>query len=327
MNASKRSSYRRLGRALNLALIFALLAGFFYYADTEELFRVLAGAHLQIFILAVAASAVITFFMSFRLWLIIRKQGIEMPLLRLVGVNMGIRFYSFFSPISSVGSIMRWSRLIPAGKSAEGLAALGVNRVFEIVLAIAASIFWGFTAAKQDVLDSGLLLIYLGFLVAVLWLTFRVSSSISIWAGQRESSAVSDSSTWAYRALKRFFGSFSLYRTLSTSEMALILASAIVADIVGLLAYLLVALSIDIPISFVDLGWVRALGLLAAWTPFTLPGGFGMREISTVVLMTGLGIGPEQATAFSLLLYARSVIIALIGGGIEFVFHISRLAD
>jgi len=109
--------------------------------------------------------------------------------------------------------------------------------------------------------------------------------------------------------------------------MALILASAIVADIVGLLAYLLVALSIDIPISFVDLGWVRALGLLAAWTPFTLPGGFGMREISTVVLMTGLGIGPEQATAFSLLLYARSVIIALIGGGIEFVFHISRLAD
>jgi hypothetical protein len=52
-----------------------------------------------------------------------------------------------------------------------------------------------------------------------------------------------------------------------------------------------------------------------------------MREVSIVVLMTGMGIAAERAAAFSLLLYLRNVIIALIGGVFEFSFNIRQLGD
>jgi uncharacterized membrane protein YbhN (UPF0104 family) len=177
------------------------------------------------------------------------------------------------------------------------------------------------------VLNPTALILYLAALVVGLWMFFRVSTPLSAWAGQRKKEAASSFGVSSYGLLEKVFKSFSLYRTFSTSEILSILGAALINDLFGLAMYVVIALSINIPISFVDLGWVRALGILAAWTPFTLPGGFGMREVSTIVLMTGLGIGAEQAAAFSLLLYVRSVVIALIGGVFELFFNLSQLGE
>jgi uncharacterized membrane protein YbhN (UPF0104 family) len=199
--------------------------------------------------------------------------------------------------------------------------------MFDMILAVTMGIFWALTAANHGAVNPWALAVYLAALVLGLWFAFRMSTVLSAWAGGHRERATSAISSRIYHELEKLFQSLSIYRTFSTSEILTVIGAAVFSDLVGLALYLLIAISIHIPISFVDLGWVRALGLLAAWSPFSLPGGFGMREVSIVVLMTGLGVGAERAGAFSLLLYIRSVVIALIGGVFEFSFNIARLGD
>ncbi len=90
-------------------------------------------------------------------------------------------------------------------------------------------------------------------------------------------------------------------------------------SIFRLAAYVFLALSIHIPVSFVDLGWMRSIFFLASLAPFTLAGGVGLREVSVVLVLSAFGVNADLAAAFSFLLYIRSVILSLIGGVIELV--------
>ncbi len=320
-------SLKKPGTILNLILILALLFGFFYYVSLDGILEVLANTYLPWFLLAVVIHISWSFFNSVRLWIMLRKQGILIPLLQLIGINVRVRFYSFFSPISSVGSLIRFQRMIPVEKVAEGLAAFGANRVFEILMALSMGVFWGLNTINQDFFDPSAFIIYLLALMLALRLAFEVSDLVINWAERKQIDSSSKTLVWVYRALGKLFRSLSIYRTFSFTEILTLLGIALLGDLISLLGYALIALSLHIPISFVDLGWIRSLMLLAAFTPITLPGGFGMREVSAIVLITSLGIGAEQAAAFSLLLYARSLFTALLGGVMELVFNVKAFAE
>ena len=318
--------YKKLGAALNLLLMLALLIVFFRYTGFDGIIQVLRTVSLPWFTLAVVISMLQNVFSSVRFWILMRKQDIAIPLLNLIFINIGVRFYAFFSPVSSIGSLLRFQRLIPAGKIAGGLAAFGANRVFEILFLFSMGVFWGLTSVNQDILNPTAFILYLLALMLALWLAFRFSDLVTVWAEKKQAIAASRILAWIYRATGKLFRSFGIYRTFSVPEVLTLLGIALLGDLVSLFGFALVALSLHIPISFVDLGWIRALMLLAAFTPITLPGGFGMREVSAVVLMTSLGIGAVQAAAFSLLLYARSVFTALFGGLVELVFNLKAFA-
>ena len=318
---------KKLGAVLNLLLMLALLIIFFRYTGFEGILQILQSVSLPLFTLAIAISMLQNVFSSVRFWLLLRKQGIVIPLFDLIFINIGVRFYAFFSPVSSIGSLLRFQRLIPAEKVAEGLAAFGANRVFEILFLFSMGVFWGLTSVNQDILDPSAFILYLLALMLALWLAFRFSDLVTIWAEQKQVKAASKILSWVYRATGKLFRSFGIYRTFSFSEVLALVGIALLGDLVSLAGFALVALALHIPISFVDLGWIRALMLLAAFTPITLPGGFGMREVSAVVLMSSLGIGAGQAGAFSLLLYARSVFTALFGGLVELVFNLRAFLE
>jgi len=318
---------KKLGAVLNLLLILALLFVFFHYSSFDGIMKVLRTTSLSWFALAFAISLLQNIFSSIRFWLLLRKQAISISLSKLIGINIGVRFYSFFSPISSVGSILRFQRLISAEKIAEGLAAFGANRVFEILFLFSMGVFWGLTSINRDVLNPFAFIVYLLALILALWFAFKFSDFITAWTERKQENASSKIWLWIYRVIGKFFRSFSIYRTFSFNEVLTLLGIALLGDLFSLLGFALVALSLHIPISLVDMGWIRALMLLAAFTPITLPGGFGMREVSAVVLMTSLGISAELSAAFSLLLYARSVFTALFGGVVELVFNVRTFVE
>ncbi|MBI5352254.1 MAG: flippase-like domain-containing protein [Chloroflexi bacterium] len=318
---------KKLGAVLNLLLILALLFVFFHYTSIDGIMNVLRTTSLPWFTLAFVISLLQNIFSSVRFWLLLRKQAISISLPKLIGINIGVRFYSFFSPISSVGSILRFQRLISVEKITEGLAAFGANRVFEILFLFSMGVFWGLTSINQDVLNPFAFIIYLLALMLLLWFAFKFSDFVTAWAEHKQESVSSKIWLWIYRVIGKLFRSFSIYRTFSLKEILTLLGIALLGDLFSLLGFTLVALSLHIPISFVDLGWIRALMLLVAFTPITLPGGFGMREVSAVVLMTSLGISAELSGAFSLLLYARSVFTALFGGVVELVLNIRTFVE
>ncbi len=323
--AAPRRRTKRLLIGLNLLLIALLLFGFLYYLKPNEILGILRSANLGLFLVSVALSAITTCCISARMWIMLRKQSIFIPYGELISINLGVRFYAFFSPLSSVGSVMRWIRLIPARQTAEGLAALTANRVFDILLALTMGALWGLGSLNLHGLNAYAILAYFPILFLALWLGFRASRSLADWADQRAGEATSRFKRLALRGTAKVSRSLSLYRTFGARELLALISAALLGDLVSLLAYFLIARAINLPISFVDLGWIRSILFLVALAPLTLPGGFGIREVSAAILVSSLGLGVEAAAAFTLLLYARSVIAALLGGAVEMLFNLRTI--
>jgi hypothetical protein len=212
---------------------------------------------------------------------------------------------------------MRWQRLSTGGKGAEGLVAIAANRVLDIIVAIAVGLFWGISALNQEMINLPVLLVYLTLFLVSLWLALKVSAPVSAWAVRKSEAGGNRWVAKGFRLVAKLFASLEIYRTFTGPELLLLTFTAVIGELVTLLAFVLIALSVHISISVVDLGWMRSLLFLAALTPFTLTGGFGLREVSTVIIMAGLGIPADQAAAFSLLVYARSMVVSLLGGTVE----------
>ncbi len=316
-NISRLFTRKSILNSLKLILILALLAGFFYYVPLSKIMHVIKTVSLPPLLWAVAVSLLAVYVASIELWVLTHKQGIAISVHKLFVLNLSVRFYSFFSPISTVGALLRWQRIAINDKAAEGFVAVAANRVMDIFVAVAVGLFWAVTAFNQDVINVPLISAYLVILLFTLWLLMRVSNPLAIWAERKGEADQHRIVAKGYRLLAKLFISVGIYRSFSGIELFILIFTALVGEFISLLAYVFIALSMHISISVVDLGWIRALLFLAALAPFTLAGGFGLREVSTVVLMSGMGIAADQAAAFSLLAYARSMVISLLGGGLE----------
>jgi uncharacterized protein (TIRG00374 family) len=308
---------KKVWNGLKLLLILALLAGFFYYIPLSKILGALKTVNLIPLIGTLVISVVAIYITSIELWVLTNKQGIPFSVFQLFLLNLSIRFYSFFSPVSSLGTLLRWQRLSSGGKGAEGLVAIAANRVLDIIVAIAVGLFWGISALNREMINLPVLLIYLAVFLASLWLVLKISTSMAAWATRKSEASRNRWVAKGFRLVAKLFVSLEIYRSFTGPEILLLTFTAVIGELVTLLAFVLIALSVHISISVVDLGWMRSLLFLAALTPFTLTGGFGLREVSTVVIMAGLGIPADQAAAFSLLVYARSVVVSLIGGAFE----------
>lgn len=313
----QRIDKKKIWNALKLLLILVLLGGFFYYVPLGKILKTLETVDLPPLLWTLLISLLATYISSIELWVLTRKQGIAHSVFQLFLLNLSIRFYSFFSPVSSLGTLIRWQKLSNGGKGAEGLMAIAANRVLDIIVAIAVGLFWGISALNQDMLNLPALLGYLAAFLASLWIGLSVSAPIAAWATRRADASRNRWVARGFRLTSKLFTSLQMYRSFTWPEILTLAFTAILGELVTLLAFVLIAMSVHISITVVDLGWMRSLLFLAALTPFTLTGGFGLREVSTVVIMAGLGIPADQAAAFSLLVYARSVVVSLFGGLLE----------
>ena len=89
------------------------------------------------------------------------------------------------------------------------------------------------------------------------------------------------------------------------------------AHLVGIFSDLLMARSLGIEISYLDIGWIYAIIYIASTMPFAIAGGIGIRELTLVAILSTFGVKPEVALAFSLLIFARMAFVSITGGVLE----------
>ncbi|MGD8617238.1 MAG: lysylphosphatidylglycerol synthase transmembrane domain-containing protein, partial [Gammaproteobacteria bacterium] len=94
-------------------------------------------------------------------------------------------------------------------------------------------------------------------------------------------------------------------------------ALAVVAHLVGVVGYWLIAQSLDMALSLPVAGWIRSAMILVTLLPVTIAG-LGIREVAALVLLQHYGVGSDVAVAFSMLVFGATVVgIAILGGLIE----------
>ena len=78
----------------------------------------------------------------------------------------------------------------------------------------------------------------------------------------------------------------------------------------------LLAMALNINISFINIGWVRSVIIIFTTLPISFSG-VGLREGGFIVLLGTYGVPGEEALALAFLVFATVLFLAGIGGLIE----------
>jgi uncharacterized protein (TIRG00374 family) len=318
LDKSSESAKHRLIQSIKFVFIIGLFIGLFSIIPIADVFQVIKKANPALLLIGIALGLPKIYINSVMLGLITRKQGLAISNNRLFIVNMMVKFYMLFLPGAIIGSGIRWAKISPEGKSAEALAAVAFSRFLEIFLIIVTGLFWFLAGINQENFNVFSLLIFiLGIVFA--WLIFvKLSHYFAKWF-ENTPTFVTKHSKWQiiWNYLKKIFQSLNVYTEFSIKELVQLISIGILSYFVGLASFIFIARSTGIFISIFDLGWIRSVILLASYTPISIAGGLGIREVSLVVLFSLFGVDAEIALAFSLLLFTRTITLSLIGGIFE----------
>ncbi len=312
-----RQKWNRLWKIAKPVLILGLLLSFFYFVPVNAILTAFRSADMGYFLGSIVLSIPTFYLSALTLWVLTRKQQIHFSIWELVKMNLVVRFYAFFSPASIVGSGMRWYQLSKGGKAAAALSAVTMDRALDILISVALGLFWILSGFQKDSFNPFTLLLMFVILIAGWFVLTRWSPGISGWFAHAAGGMQPSLMRTSLQFLNHLFQSLSIYASFSTLELIILLGANLVSELINLLIQVFLALALHIQISVVDLGWMRSLFFLASLAPFTLTGGFGLREVTVVLVMSAFGVRPELAGAYSLLSYTRSMLVSLIGGIFE----------
>jgi uncharacterized membrane protein YbhN (UPF0104 family) len=95
-----------------------------------------------------------------------------------------------------------------------------------------------------------------------------------------------------------------------------IIGLALARHLLGIVSFMLVALSLDLHISFMTIGWIRVVMHALLMLPISMAG-IGVREGSLVVLLQEYAVSPNDAVALAFLLFIVQLLSTSTGGLFE----------
>lgn len=323
---SKDLTAQRTRRVVKVVFLVLLFTALFWLVPVEKIIRALLTVNPGYFILGVLLSVLTTFLTSVTLTVLVRKQKINLGVFQVFAIALATKFYTQFVQGSIVGGGYKWYRLSqPDGKPTEAFAALAFFRLLEtFLMVIFGLVFWLLSSDSSGPNQEnwGMQGIWLGaaFLASLLFwfIVVRFSVPLYEWFKKRtENMKLNQLGGAILKLLNKLLAATIVYADMSVRELVLAISAGLLSVFVGVLSNWLIARSLEIQISYLDIGWIYAVINLGSQIPFVPAGGLGLREVTLVSLLPLFGIGTDLALAFSFLLFARGIINALIGGLVE----------
>jgi hypothetical protein len=265
-------------------------------------------------LLALGLAGAGSLIVAIRLRRLARALGLSPTLGAAAGVNLSALFYGLFLPGGNVtGGAIRFYRL--AGSERRMAAAAG-------------AIIWDRLFATLALCLVGLLCWLVAPLSKPAWpaLAFALGAAatlgvmaIAMLAGRGDPAAPAP--PWAAssklgRIGRRIGSAFREVARPRPNDHAAALALSIVAQILGTALYAALAAAVGVGISPVTIGWIRAVVLLLLLLPVTISG-LGVREGALMVLLAAEGVGGVPALALGVLVFATTVLVPGLVGGVN----------
>jgi uncharacterized protein (TIRG00374 family) len=113
---------------------------------------------------------------------------------------------------------------------------------------------------------------------------------------------------------------FKRFRGLGVADYVAIGVNIIVRHLVGICSIYFLAMAVHMPLSIIDIAWIRSVAILISALPIAFSG-IGVREGALVFFMQQFGVMPAVAVSFSLLFLLKTLVSAMAGGCLEFYDH------
>jgi uncharacterized membrane protein YbhN (UPF0104 family) len=241
-------------------------------------------------------------------------QDMTLSVAAICRINFITSFYSLFLPGYLAGGVIRWQRLARHdGKPAQALAIVLFGRAISTLVAVAIGLIcWALDAQARAVPVYGVVLA--GLFVMLLfgyWLLFsssrRAKSLADFLLRQRWLPGVVASK------LGKVLHSGGRFDELGMRRLGATVGLLVVHEVIGITSFYLLAVALDMPLSFISIGWIRCYIMLITLLPLTMMG-IGVRDGSLIVLLKTYSIAPALAVSYSTLLLGRTFVLGLLGG-------------
>jgi uncharacterized membrane protein YbhN (UPF0104 family) len=310
---------RRLRGAVRLVLGLALLAFLLSRVDLDSLTDSLGMASLRPALFALLLVFVGHLAAAVRLSLFSRALGLGSSIRRLLGVNLTAAFYAIFAPGGNVtaGGV----RVIRMSVSREDVAPAIHAIVRDRLDATMALVLVGLAFSLAD--GSGHAMVTLGFVVcSLLGIGVWMTATILARKAPSEPDEPLPAGGAIGRVWRRTQRSFVAAARVPQSVQLRAFGLSLFAQLLGTLAYWVLADALDVGLSIASLGWVRAAVMLATMVPISTAG-IGVREAAFLLLLKPFGMDDSLVIGFSFLVFGVTVLTpGLMGGLVEAVWNV-----
>ena len=267
--------------------------------------------NLNIYYLAVAFATSIPYFfiINYRWNMIMKTQGIKYSLkdsliIYMIGFSAGVITPGKFGEFIKVFYLK--NDAYPFGKSF--LVTL-LDRLFDLMVLIFVayfSLFLFIEIFETQILISSLLLILIIALIIILKYKKAIAKNLlermyQILIPQKVKR----------NGLSNFHDFYTNFRLPNYPQLFSITSLSIIVAIISFISAYLLALSLGINISFLNLVACYSIATLAALIPISIYG-IGVRDISLIILFSYIGLSNESAIAFSAIILITYIISGLI---------------
>jgi uncharacterized membrane protein YbhN (UPF0104 family) len=302
-------------RACQIAVSLALLTYLVMTVPMRGVLTALLSAKPAWLVVSFTLVGVTNLLAALQMRAILAAQGMEFSVRQIAGINLITSFYGLFLPSYLAGGVIRWHHFSkPQGKRAQALAAMIFSREVEIVTTIGFGIVFYYLANSSVSTASVITTLALALAAAVLIVLLSVARAphAALRAG----------------LMRLAFPHSMRERILKVSDCLVdfgnrhrahhlqFLALCIVRNAIGVTSFICFAQALRIAAPAMSLGWIRAALDLVLTLPISIAG-LGVRDASLVTMLNHQGVPAASALAFSFVLLARTLLVALLGGIVE----------
>jgi len=307
-------SIRRLWPFLKVLIAASILVIIFRFVPLADVASTIASARIGYLLAAVPIILLIPYLSASRLKILTDSQGLSFSVRQILEVNFVTRFYGLIIPGELASGAWRWLRLAQIeNRKTEIFTSILFSRMLHLAgLGLLGVIFFAADGHRLGMASSVALLLLIGALTFTVIL-FRFGSRSSVHP--REGAG----------GMHRLVSSARNFRDLSRRDRRRLIGLSLSENVAATVVVYILALSVQVSLPFVVLGWVRAAVQLLVYLPISVSG-LGVREGSLLLALEPYGVAGVDAIALSFLLFGVGLFTGLIGGLLELRRHAGSAA-
>jgi uncharacterized protein (TIRG00374 family) len=303
--------------AFKIGVTIGLLYYIFGIIPFAEVIQSISVARLWYVVIALVTAILAAFVSACRLKILTDIQGMSLSILQITEINLITRFYGLLLPGYLASGVIRWHKLSQVEKKkTEAFAAIVFSRLnFTIVLVILGIAFLALdmSFALHRVTSFSLLALLISLCVVYLLAFNSKVFPLLDWLNQGKVDFIP---MRLRDKLNKLLVAASQYQSLSQRSWCFITGLSFLENMLGVITIYLLAISLDIDITFINIGWIRSVINIVATLPISFAG-IGVREGGLIVLLTPYGVAGSEAVALSFLIIASVLFMGGIGAVIE----------
>jgi uncharacterized membrane protein YbhN (UPF0104 family) len=302
-------------------MISGLFIGYlFFKVDVTSLAAAMGSIDARLYVISTLIAVFSGIIVAAKYYFLVKGSTISHSLASLVKINFIARFYALFLPSAIGREVVRWIKVTrnKNGK-AQFLASIVFERLtflFVLLLCGMIPLFFYKSNPEIEILRMRVFPIAaIGICLVSVFIVLYIFPSIRDLI-----------KSLIFSTLKRiipklnvdaYFENYS-FKKMNASIFSSILWLSIIWQIFFICRLLVLIKAASVPLGFMDITWIGSLVLLLQTIPISFAG-IGLREGAYAYLFSLFNLPPEKGVLIGILFFSQMLIIAAVGGILEFL--------